>query len=82
MARTFEPLARRLCKSLHAFTGDNPDQWVSVAQAAKLINVSDESLIEGSTSHARQMGWLTLRGNPLSEMQLSEAGIRAGQRKK
>jgi hypothetical protein len=82
MARTFEPLARRLCKSLHAFTEGKPDQWVSVAQVSKIINVSDESLIEGSTSHAQQMGWLTIKGNPMTAVQLTEAGVRAGQRKK
>src|SRR5205085_816491 len=38
-SRTFEPLARRLCKTVHELMAAPPDQWVALSTAAKAMNV-------------------------------------------
>lgn len=74
MARTYEPLARRLCKAVHDLSEVPPDKWVPVTEAATVINVSYPELIHGAVAHARQKGWLEAVGEPAVRLRLTDAG--------
>jgi hypothetical protein len=52
MARTFEPLARRLCTAVHDLTDAPPDDWVPLKRAALEINVTNQELIDGAVAEA------------------------------
>jgi len=73
MARTYEPLARRLCKAVHDLSEAPPDKWVPVKEAATAINVSYPELIDGAVAHARHRGWLEAAGKPV-RLRLTDAG--------
>ena len=74
MARTYEPLARRLCKAVHDLSEVPPNKWVPVKEAATAINVSYQELIDGAVAHARQRGWLEAVGKPAVRLRLTDAG--------
>lgn len=74
MARTYEPLARRLCKAVHDLSEAPPDKWVPVKEAATAINVSYPELIDGAVAHARHKGWLEAVGEPVVRLRLTDAG--------
>ncbi len=81
MARTFEPLARRLCRALYDIAAGKQSQWVSVAEAAKQINVADKSLIEGAILHAVHKGWLTVGEKQGNSLLLTTIGKKAALKK-
>ena len=81
-SRTFEPLARRLCKTVHELMAAPPDQWVALSTAAKAMNVSNQELIDGAVGHAVQMGWLMGNGKPVHSLVLTTTGAAAALRKK
>lgn len=74
MARTYEPLARRLCKAVHDLSEVPSNKWVPVTEAATVINVSYPELIDGAVTHARQRGWLEAVGKPAVRLRLTDAG--------
>jgi len=74
MARTFEPLARRLIKAVHDLTGNPSNEWVPLKSAATVINVTYPELIEGAVLHSRQKGWLEENGMPSRKLRLTHAG--------
>ena len=71
-SRSFEPLARRLCKAVFTLIG--PSQWISVASVAKEINVADEELVQGAIQHGEREGWLMSGGKPVHSVLLTHAG--------
>ena len=81
MARTFEPLARRLIKAVHDLMGVPPNAWVSERDAATVINVSNRELIDGAITHAVQMGWLQADGRPIDRLLLTPTGLAALKKK-
>ena len=74
MARTYEPLARRLCKAVNDLSEVPPNRWVPVKDAATVINVSYPELIDGAVTHAQQRGWLEAVGTPAVRLRLTDAG--------
>ncbi len=74
MARTYEPLARRLCKAVHDLSDVPPTKWVPVKEAATVINVSYPELIDGAVTHSQQRGWLEAVGKPAVRLRLTDAG--------
>ena len=74
MARTFEPLARRLIKAVHDLAGDPSTEWVPLKKAASVINVSYQELIDGAVSHSRRKGWLEVSATPAERLRLTAAG--------
>ena len=74
MARTYEPLARRLIKAVHDLTKDPSQEWVSLNSATIVINVTYPELIEGAVSHSRQKGWLEENGLVPRGLRLTQAG--------
>src|SRR5205807_4176035 len=74
MARTFEPLARRLIKAVHDLSQEPPQDWVTLKTAVKAINVSYQELIDGAVSHSRQRGWLEVNASPAKTLRLTHAG--------
>jgi hypothetical protein len=81
-SRTFEPLARRLCKTVHGLSETPPTQWVALSTAAKTMNVTNQELIDGAVSHAMQTGWLMGDGKPVHSLQLTPRGLTAALKKK
>jgi hypothetical protein len=77
MARTFEPLARRLIKAVHDLAADPSNEWVPLKKAASVINVSYQELIDGAVSHSRQKGWLEVSATPAERLRLTAAGLMA-----
>jgi hypothetical protein len=83
MARTFEPLARRLCKAVHDLTDAPPDDWVPLKRAALEINVTNQELIDGAVAEAVQKGWLKVSGKPVpTHLLLTAAGQAVAIKKK
>jgi hypothetical protein len=74
MARTYEPLARRLIKAVHDLTKARSNEWVPLKSAATVINVTYPELIEGAVSHSRQKGWLEENGLAARGLRLTHAG--------
>jgi hypothetical protein len=74
MARTFEPLARRLIKAVHDLSQDPPQDWVTLKTAVKAINVSYQELIDGAVLHSRQRGCLEVNASPAKTLRLTQAG--------
>ena len=74
MARTFEPLAKRVCKAAYDLADGKLSQWVAVSVVAKEINVANTELIEGSIVHAVRMGWLVVEGKPVQSVMLTALG--------
>jgi hypothetical protein len=81
-SRTFDPLARRLCKTVHQLMEAPPDQWVALSKAAKEMNVTNKELIDGAVTHALQMGWLMGNGKPVHSLVLTATGLAAALKKK
>ena len=75
MARTFEPLARRLVKAVHDLMEAPPNAWVAESSAATEINVSNRELIDGAVTHAVQRGWLQAEGRPVHRLLLTATGL-------
>jgi hypothetical protein len=73
-SRSFEPLARRVCKAVLMLMGDKRSQWVSVVSVAKAINVSDDELIEGAVQRCKREGWLMIGGDPVHSVLLTPKG--------
>jgi hypothetical protein len=82
MARTFEPLARRLCRALYDLMPGQAAQWVSVSRAAKEINVTNRELIDGAISHAAHQGWLMVGEQPARSLMLTQRGELIATKKK
>jgi hypothetical protein len=74
MARTYEPLARRLIKAVDDLTKEPSNEWVPLTRAATVINVTYPELIEGAVSHSRQKGWLEENTVPSRKLRLTHAG--------
>jgi len=81
MARTFEPLARRLVKAVHDLMESPPNAWVAESNAATEINVSNRELIDGAVTHAVQRGWLQSDGRPVRSLLLTATGLAALKKK-
>ena len=64
MARTFDPLARRLCKAVHDLMKSPPHDGVLLDRATAQMNVTNQELIEGAVAHAVQKGWLQVKRMP------------------
>jgi hypothetical protein len=69
-SRSYEPLARRLCKGVYDLAGGKHLQWVSVSK----ISVKDEEMLNGAISFAAQSGWLMVGGQPAHSVLLTQPG--------
>jgi hypothetical protein len=81
-SRSFEPLARRLCKVVHDSMEAPPHDWVALTRAANDINVTNKELIDGAVAHAVHKGWLQASGKPVKSLLLTPAGEAASIQKK
>ena len=83
MARTFEPLARRLCKAVHDLMDVPPNDWVPLKRAAAEMNVTNQELIDGAVALAVHKGWLQVDGKPgTTHLLLTTAGQAVAIKKK
>ena len=73
-SRSFEPLARRLCKAVFTLMDGRAPRWISVASVAKEINVADEEMVQGAIQHGEREGWLMIGGKPVHSVLLTHAG--------
>jgi len=73
-SRSYEPLAVRICKALHAILNDSGSQWVPVSQVSEFIKVRDEELLNGAITLAAQKGWLMVGGQPVHSLFLTDTG--------
>jgi hypothetical protein len=80
--RSYEPLARRLCKAVNDIMAAAPNAAVALSQAAKEINVTHQDLIDGAVDHAVQKGWLQAKGKPVHSLLLTATGLTAALKKK
>ena len=53
-SRSYEPLARRLCKGVYDLAGGKHSQWVSVSKISQHIKVKDVEMLDGAISFAAQ----------------------------
>lgn len=74
MARSFEPLARRVCKAVYDLADGSLSKSIPVDVVAAEVNVSNAELIRGAIAHARQEGWLTTSGVPVHSLLLTGSG--------
>jgi len=81
-SRSYEPLARRLCKGVHNLMEGKTAQWVPVRRVSELIKVKDEEMLEGAISVAAQNGWLMVGGQPVHSLLLTANGEAAVLKKK
>ena len=79
-SRSYEPLARRLCKGVYDLLAGKPSQWVSVSQSQQ-INVKDEEMLNGAISFAAKHGWLMVGGHPVHSVLLTQPGHMAAHKK-
>ena len=73
-SRSYEPLAIRICKALHAIMDGKGSQWVSVAKVSQFIKVRDEEMLNGAITLAAQKGWLMVGGQPVHSLYLTDTG--------
>ena len=81
-SRSYEPLARRLCKAVYDLMEGKRSQWVSVTRVSQEIKVKDEEMLNGSISFAAQSGWLQVGGQPAHSVLLTAGGEAAVLKKK
>ena len=81
-SRSYEPLARRLCKGVFDLLAGKSSQWVSVSRISQQINVKDEEMLNGAISFAAQRGWLMVGGQPVHSVLLTQPGQVAALKKK
>jgi hypothetical protein len=81
-SRSYEPLARRLCKGVYDLAGGKHSQWVSVSKISQHIKVKDEEMLYVAMSFAAQSGWLMVGGQPLHSVLLTLPGEVAALKKK
>ena len=81
-SRSFEPLALRLCKGVYDIMGGKRSQWVPLRRVAEHINVKNPELLDGAVSCAAEKGWLTVGGQPVHSVLLTEPGELAANKKK
>jgi hypothetical protein len=79
MAGTYEPLARRLCRSVNEL-----GNGVSVPrdQVAKALKGAPDELVEGAITFALQKGWIKVEGRPVHSLMLTPDGEAIGQKTK
>ena len=80
MTRSYEPLARRLCRALYDLMGDKAGQWVSVNKAAQELRVANEGLVAGAIAHASSQRWLMVGGQPVHSLILTPQGEAVAQK--
>ena len=80
--RSYEPLARRLCKAVYALMEGKRSQWISVTRVSQEIKVKDEEMLTGAISFAAQSGWLMVGGQPAHSVLLTASGEVAVLKKK
>jgi hypothetical protein len=80
MARSYEPLARRLCKALHDLMGDRAAQWIPVSKAALELRVANAELVAGAIAHASSQRWLMVGGQPVHSLILTSRGEAVAQK--
>ena len=81
-SRSYEPLARRLCKGVNDLMAGKHSQWVSVSKIFQHIHVKDEEMLNGAITFAAQSGWLMIGGQPAHSVLLTQSGQAAVLRKK
>ena len=81
-SRSYEPLARRLCKGVSDVLAGKHSQWVSVSKISQHINVKDEEMLNGAITFAARSGWLMVGGQPVHSVLLTQPGHVATQKKK
>ena len=81
-SRSYEPLARRLCKGVYDLADGKHSQWVSVSKISQHIKVKDEEMLNGALSFAAKSGWLMVGGQPVHSVLLTEPGQVAALKKK
>jgi hypothetical protein len=81
-SRSYEPLARRMCKAVHDLMGGKHSQWVSVTRVSGQINVKDAEMLAGAISFAAQSGWLQVGGQPAHSLLLTPLGEQAALKKR
>ena len=81
-SRSYEPLARRLCKGVNDLLAGRHSQWVSVSKVSQQINVKDEEMLNGAIAFAARSGWIMAGGQPVHSVLLTEAGQVAGLKKR
>ena len=80
MARSYEPLARRLCKALYDLMGDKAAHWVPVNKATLELRVENAELVAGAISHASGQRWLMVGGQPVHSLILTSQGEAVAQK--
>ena len=81
-SRSYEPLARRLCKGVYDLAGGKHSQWVSIRKISEHISVKDAEMLNGALTFAAQSGWLMVGGQPAHSVLLTQPGQVAALRKK
>ena len=81
-SRSYEPLARRLCKGVNDLMEGKHSQWVSVSKISKHIHVTDAEMLNGAMTFAAQSGWLMVGGQPVHSVLLTPSGQAAVLRKR
>jgi hypothetical protein len=81
-SRSYEPLARRLCKGVNDLMAGKYSQWVSVSKVSQHINVKDEEMLNGAITFAAQSGWIMIGGQPAHSVLLTQSGQVSALRKK
>ena len=81
-SRSYEPLARRLCKGVNDLLSGKHSQWVSVSKVSLHIHVKDDEMLNGAITFAAQSGWIMVGGQPAHSVLLTQSGQMAIFRKK
>ena len=81
-SRSYEPLARRLCKGVNDLLAGKHSLWVSVSKVSEHTSVRDEEMLKGAITFAAQSGWLMIGGQPAHSVLLTQSSQLAVLRKK
>jgi hypothetical protein len=81
-SRSFEPLARRICKAVYDIMEGKRSQWVPLTRVAEHVNVKHPELLNGAISYASERRWLMVGGQPVHSLLLTEPGAVAALSKK
>jgi hypothetical protein len=81
-SRSYEPLARRMCKAVYDIMDAKHSQWVSVTRVSDHIKVKDPEMLTGAMSAAARAGWLQIGGQPAHSVLLTPLGEQAALKKK
>ena len=76
-SRSYEPLARRMCRAIYDIMEGKHSVWVSLAKVSKHLKVTDAEMLQGAMSHAAHRGWLVIGGHPAHSLMLMAAGEHA-----